>query len=564
MSQETVAPKRRAAAQQAPAVVQKTAPGADGQPVGSDPVGEPWALSSNPVEIEAQAEERTQEQAAVDARTQAEEQARAAAQSARKLRQADRARRREAARAAAAAQARAAERAKSAREYQQYKQYKSELEFQLNTAITDMGYMPPQPPPLLSARALALVVHEHEAYKSDPVFSVALAMVRQDVERQCTHSYEYLTRIKKSLKTSPSISKIINPMFHRTHSSIDRATVSIGIPSVSEDLIEKMRDIELFLAEDEWTKEQHRGVVAIHVDKARKSTILQIGMMPHGPIYITIPAILRPEDMAERSIGVLLKRLAPFHDTVDPMAVINGAHQGLVYNKLFHKSRAIVKPRIIRAPSGNMARLADNLRECARRERLSVENTTILNSAPRDREACRRVFQGRDLWHAWRGEASEWDNTVAAAEFARSQLQEASRDSLLLALAREENVIVIVAHCEDGKDGQRIFMPDPAPTGSVVTRDDLLANREQIAANAPFVYLFSCEAGDISSLHNIASTLLECGAAGVVASQSGVDGIGERPLLQRLLADKRDAPPIEDFYKAIREVEYLNMEVYLA
>jgi hypothetical protein len=205
-----------------------------------------------------------------------------------------------------------------------------------------------------------------------------------------------------------------------------------------------------------------------------------------------------------------------------------------------------------------------NIKECGQRERLSVENTTILNSAPKSHEECRRIFPGRDVWHAWRDEANLWNSTVASTNFSTSQVQEASRESVLLALARQKNVIVIMAHCEEREDGQRIYMPDPAPQGSVVTRADLLANREQIAANAPFVYLFSCEAGDLSNLRNIASTLLECGAAGVVASQTGVDGIGERPLLRRLLYEGRGAPPIEDFHKAIREVNYLNMEVYLA
>jgi hypothetical protein len=326
------------------------------------------------------------------------------------------------------------------------------------------------------------------------------------------------------------------------------------MPDVAPSLQQKMDDIEHFLAKD-WVKETGRGVLAIHVDEAKGATIIQIGVAKHGTIYITVPQVLRPENIAEASIQKLLGRLTPFQDVVDPMAVINGAHQGLVYNKIFRNTR------VIRAPSGDTSRLASNIKECAQRERLSVDNTAILNSAPKSAEECRRVFRGRDVWHAWRNEAVLWNNTVQSANFAASQVQEASREAVLLALAREKNVIVIVAHCEDG---QRIYMPDPAPQGSVVTRDDLLANREQIAANAPFVYLFSCEAGELSNLQNIASTLLECGAAGVVASQAGVDGIGERPLLQRLLDDGREAPPIEDFFVAIHEVNYLNMEVYLA
>ena len=92
----------------------------------------------------------------------------------------------------------------------------------------------------------------------------------------------------------------------------------------------------------------------------------------------------------------------------------------------------------------------------------------------------------------------------------------------------------------------------------------LLEHRTEIAANRPFVYLFSCEAGDLRNLGNFASSLLEAGAAGVVASQRTVGSAEGRSLLRRILDERRGAPPIEDFWTAMRDTNYLDMEVFLA
>ena len=137
---------------------------------------------------------------------------------------------------------------------------------------------------------------------------------------------------------------------------------------------------------------------------------------------------------------------------------------------------------------------------------------------------------------------------------------EASEAGFLTALTQKQNVVVLVAHC----DGRRLFMPDPPPEGTQVTAEYLLQNREQIAANAPFVYLFSCEAGKLSNLRNFASTLLDSCAAGVIASQTTLGAAEGQAFLGRLLGETRGAPPIEDYWRAMRELGFYEMEVLLA
>ena len=295
--------------------------------------------------------------------------------------------------------------------------------------------------------------------------------------------------------------------------------------------------------------------MAVHIDEVNQKTIIQIGVAQYGPIYVTIPEVLRPETAAMKSIEELLSRLAPFTGTVDPMAIIDGAYQGFNYNALFSKAR------VLRAPSGNTSRLLNNLKESERRAKLSPDNTVILNSAPKNQEEYVRIFRDdKNLrgWPAWGTEAEEWTETVASNQFALSP--QASQEALLTALTQAKNVIVVMAHC----DGNRILMPEPPPEGSIVTADYLREHQAEISENAPFVYLFSCEAGNMSNVRNFATTLLECGASGVVASQTEIGGPEGRRFLDRLLNEERGAPPLKDYFDAMQDVNYRDLEVFIA
>jgi hypothetical protein len=437
---------------------------------------------------------------------------------------------------------------------QRLEKYRKELKSHLEQILAKMGFIPPDPSPFLRRRALTQLLREVEAQMPDRDFADAVKALEREVEDEYKLAHGYFERLRQSLSAPTSVLQKARLLFSGVSRSIDQAAISIEMPDVAPALQEKMRQNERFLATN-WSNEKRRGMLAVHVDEAKRVTILQIGIAEFGPIYVTIPRVLQPEDVALKSIRALIGRLTPFQNGVDPMAVINGAHQGLNYNEIFRNTR------VMRAPSGNTQRLTANVAEAAQRERLAPENTVIVNSAPSSREQYLRVFPhdttGRD-WPAWGEEAELWNGAVTATRFAAAP--EPSAEMLLAALSHAKNVIVIVAHC----DGHSLFMPEPPPRGTEVTADYLLENRAQIAANRPFVYLFSCEAGDLANLQNFASTLLECGASGVVASQSVVGSAEGRPLLERLLSDTRGRPPLEDYYRAMRDVNFRDMEVFLA
>jgi len=217
--------------------------------------------------------------------------------------------------------------------------------------------------------------------------------------------------------------------------------------------------------------------------------------------------------------------------------------------------------RVIRAPSGDLRRLLENMEETASRENLLPTNTAIINSAPTTLAEYQRVFSDDvtgTSWPVWANEASAWNTRTATAGFATAP--EARREALITALEEKKNVIVIVAHC----DSHEIFMPAPPPEGTKVTAEYIRSHKEAISANKPFVYLFSCTAARLLDLQNFASVLLDCGAAGVVASQTTLGSSDALGFLSRLLSDKRQPPPVEDTWRAMQETRFRDMEVFLA
>ena len=433
------------------------------------------------------------------------------------------------------------------------KAYKDAVNASLEETLAGSGYYPPEPSAFLMNRTLKALMKDAQERMSDPVFAQALSEVEREIEARCHLAHGYFEELRAGFAPPNSLSQMLKVVALGVHKSIYEASVSIEMPQVNSELAAKMSDNEVFLAKD-WVEGEHRGVLAVHVDEETQTTILQIGIAEYGPIYVTIPAILRPEDRALKSIKETINRLASFRNGVDPLAVIDGSHQALNYNEIF------VKSRVVRAPSGNTNRLATNMRESAQRSRLSTDNTVILNSSPRNQEQYHRIFredQNARHWPAWGNEAELWDGAVESNGFAMTQ--EASQEALVRALSQSKNVIVVLAH----SDGEDIFMPEPPPTGSRVSADYLREHQAEIEANAPFVYLFSCQAGRLSNLRNFASTLIDCGASGVIASQSDLGSAEGRRLLGRILGEGRGTPPIEDYFRAMDELSFREMEVFL-
>jgi len=423
----------------------------------------------------------------------------------------------------------------------------------MNAFLIEMRYLPPAPPPLVQKRALNMLLYYLEQQPADPTYTAVAAELNSRFD-EFQEAHDFMVALEKNIANPTSIISKTRMFLSRIDSVIDKAQVSMFMPIAEATLSARMQRFERFLADDKWLPDEKRGVFAVHVDEENQQTIIQVGVAKYGPVYVTIPKVLRPDEVAQNSIRKLVGRLEPICSTVDPMAVIDGEHQVINYNRLFKQRR------VIRAPSGDTDRLAVNVGITYARERLTPENTAIINSTPHDVEEHLAVFKGQRGRSAdtWAPEAAQWDNTATVGGF--SVTAEASREALLEALTQKQNVIVNVAHC----DGKSMFMPKPPPEGTQITADYLMEHREAIAANKPFVYLFSCEAAKLVNAKDFASTLLECGAAGVVAAQTVLGAADGRPLLSRILRENREAPPIRDVWRTMADANYFEMEVFLA
>ena len=128
--------------------------------------------------------------------------------------------------------------------------------------------------------------------------------------------------------------------------------------------------------------------------RAKRRTNPQIGLNAHGAVYITIPGLLAPPDLAERSLHDLIKRLRPFTGDADPLAVVNSTPANEL--QLYLQTGACHS-----RPSGDTTRLSANLVETRNRERLSPDNTIVAQLVPGDRRGIHTCFSTG--WNPRRG-----------------------------------------------------------------------------------------------------------------------------------------------------------------
>jgi len=254
-------------------------------------------------------------------------------------------------------------------------------------------------------------VEQVQEHHRDSKVTEAISLSNDIIANDSKASHDSLRRMKESVQAN--IMAQVKIWWQGLDRIINQASISFHMPNVSASMKENMLKIEHFLVQP-WRDEQRRGILAIHVDHENKQTILQIGTAEYGPIYITVPKVIRPEDVAVNSMRALLTRIEPFQEVVNPMAVMDG-------DKSYHKlnfSEIFMKSRVIRAPSGNTTRLATNLTITAKRERLSAKNTVIVNSMPATKQEYESMRLSRKNWFAWRNEAQDWNATVARTQFA--------------------------------------------------------------------------------------------------------------------------------------------------
>jgi len=136
----------------------------------------------------------------------------------------------------------------------------------------------------------------------------------------------------------------------------------------------------------------------------------------------------------------------------------------------------------------------------------------------------------------------------------------ASKARFLEALQKKQLSIVIVAH----SDGLTIRLPD----GGSITAADLTAVHEQIRANRPLVFLFSCDTARTIGASSFAKILLDQGARAVIAPVTKIaakEAVGVIESFVRSVTGKSKPGSLERaFENANTETGSRAMEVWIA
>ena len=161
--------------------------------------------------------------------------------------------------------------------------------------------------------------------------------------------------------------------------------------------------------------------------------------------------------------------------------------------------------RVFRSGSLNADIVTRNLRGWTSL-RLEPDDVVVLNALPQSASQLAGL-EIEQSWDAWQGVHGAFTEALPATVEAASQT--ATRDSTLRALREESGVIFVVAHC----DGASIRLPN----GEALEVSDLESVADEIRANGPTVFLFSCETARAADVGSFAEALLRHGASTVIA-----------------------------------------------
>jgi hypothetical protein len=292
-----------------------------------------------------------------------------------------------------------------------------------------------------------------------------------------------------------------------------------------------------------------QGLFSVYQDQEAQQTIIQVAGGQAGSLFITLPGLLDPMEVARHVLEALRGVLSDALSPSDPVVVLNGAFPDVNMKEML-SGRVVVRSR-----SEQTEPLSQRIAILYERAPLIPENTTILSAMPTSAEDLARMRLDPGAADLWNDVTPAYARIVADRGFAPALTVQSTAPDFLRALERKENVIVLVAHAQS----DRLYFPD----GSEVRPSDIEAMRDGIARNKPVVYLLCCETAQYSMVNTISETLLRCGAAAVVAPQETVQPDRSRGLLSHFLAQAARQTPIAGLREAEAATRNYSMETWL-
>jgi hypothetical protein len=210
---------------------------------------------------------------------------------------------------------------------------------------------------------------------------------------------------------------------------------------------------------------------------------------------------------------------------------------------------------VLRTVSTDESLIKTNLQRMANTDAIKPANTAIINGIPKDEKQLAAVNLTGANWKSWTGIYETWASSISETGFKTSG---SAANSVIEALSQKSNVLIIVAH----SDGYKLYFPD----GSSLDATQLSQIQQQIAANHPFVALFSCETAKVDDKYSsFAKSLIDAGAKAVLAPTETVGARTSAKLLKAFLDfSNQGSTPLEAWEKSLRETEIHTMETWIA
>ncbi|MDN3272630.1 hypothetical protein QWJ07_00155 [Frankia sp. RB7] len=332
---------------------------------------------------------------------------------------------------------------------------------------------------------------------------------------------------------------------------LGQARVSLDPDPIGETTRQKINQAARLLASD-WSDKirvEDQGVFSVYQDTETNKTIIQFASGQAGSVFVTLPGLLDPTDVARQVLEAMRGVLADGLNPSDPVVVLNGAFPEINMKEII-SGRVVVRSR-----SDQPEPIMQRIGILYDRAPLSPENTSILSAMPESAEDLARLRLDPTAFDLWEAFPQAYGQTIADRGFSPASTMHATASEFSRALQTKENVIVLVAHAEN----DCLYFPD----GSQVRPADIEAMRDEIARNRPVVYLFCCETAQYSMVESISQTLLRCGAAAVVAPQETIRPDQSQPLFSNFLALASRETPITGLRDAENLTGNYSMETWL-
>ncbi|MCG2666662.1 hypothetical protein ACFPFP_06900 [Bradyrhizobium sp. GCM10023182] len=332
---------------------------------------------------------------------------------------------------------------------------------------------------------------------------------------------------------------------------LGQAKVSFDPDPIGKATRQKINQAARLLASD-WSDKirvEDQGVFSVYQDTEEGQTIIQFASGQAGSVFVTLPGLLDPTDVARQVLEAMRGALADGLNPSDPVVVLNGAFPEINMKEII-SGRVVVRSR-----SDQAEPIMQRIGMLYDRAPLTPENTSILSAMPESAEDLARLGLDSADFDLWEALPQAYGQTIADRGFSPASTTHATASEFSRALRSKENVIVLVAHAES----DCLYFPD----GSQVRPADIEAMRDEIDRNKPVVYLFCCETAQYSMVESISQTLLRCGAAAVVAPQETIRPDLSRPLFSNFLALASGQPPITGLRDAENATGNYSMETWL-